>query len=75
MASCIESQQDIPQKYTTMPPRATYYSEKGIYNLYQQYRNNNTDETLVISQPLPNTVKIINEKVPSRKTDSFWWGW
>lgn len=74
MASFVEPKMTVPKKYLTssMPTRGSYHGDNPLYNVYRN--SNSTDETL-ISQPLPNTVKIIDEKSNLHKKDSFWLGW
>lgn len=66
----------LPKKYLTssMPTRGSYHGENPLDNQHVYYNSNSTDETL-ISQPLPNTVKIIDEKSNFHKKDSVWLGW
>lgn len=70
----------VPQRYMTasMPTRGAYHSEKML--LHHAYPNDegyfiNSDERLLISQPLPDTVRIVNEKPNIGKKDSCWLGW
>lgn len=76
MSSFTEPKITVPKKYLTssMPTRGSYHGEDSVYNQPVYYNSNSTDETL-ISQPLPNTVKIMNEKSNLHKKDSFWLGW
>lgn len=62
-----------------MPTRGSQIIEKNLQNYYKQqekdhhgyyFNSNTTDENLLLSQPLPDTVKIVNEKPSSNKKDS-----
>lgn len=76
----------IPRQYTisSMPTRGSQVIEKNLQNYYKQqekdhhgyyFNSNTTDENLLLSQPLPDTVKIVNEKPSSNKKDSVLLGW
>jgi hypothetical protein len=70
----------LPKKYMTasMPTRGAYHSEETLYQAYHYNYEGyclNSDENLLLSQPLPDTVKIVNEKPNIGKKDSYWLGW
>jgi hypothetical protein len=74
----------MSRQYTTasMPTRGLYSNETSLQQQYETnhhgyyyFMDNATNEDLLISQPLPNTVKIVNEKPTSNKKDSVLLGW